>query len=267
MGLGYISPRHFDAIEHVGGKVLITCDLDKGKAKEGIPHYTQFEFMAADPAWDKVDTVVICTPNDTHLKIAEWAIKKGRKVICEKPLAIESKELVRFAGVRDIFCVLQLRHHKVMEELKKISVEEMELHVAVKRDKSYWEGWKGKEERSGGILFNIGVHYFDALLELLGDNCHEVTKEIRTRKKIAGSMRFFNVPKPVRFSVSVDHDDDVQDRYLLVNGTKYRFSDKDNLSQEDLHRKVYEEFMEGRGVRPGDLIPLTRFVEKLKRNA
>jgi len=28
----------------------------------------------------------------------------------------------------------------------------------------YFESWKAKEEESGGLLFNIGIHYFDAFM-------------------------------------------------------------------------------------------------------
>jgi predicted dehydrogenase len=46
---------------------------------------------------------------------------------------------------------------------------EVEMDISVYRDDKYYSGWKGKRERSGGPLFNLGVHYFDLLLYIFGD--------------------------------------------------------------------------------------------------
>ena len=50
---------------------------------------------------DDVDVVHICTPNHLHLPLAESALKSGKHVVCEKPLAIEvdgAKRLVKVAS-------------------------------------------------------------------------------------------------------------------------------------------------------------------------
>jgi predicted dehydrogenase len=60
------------------------------------------EALMADPT---IDVVHICTPNVFHAELAEMAIRSGKHVICEKPLAISQSEalhltnLAREAGV------------------------------------------------------------------------------------------------------------------------------------------------------------------------
>lgn len=264
IGLGFIAPRHIEAIRHVGGELVITCDTERTKAIPGIPFVTHYKFMSAHPRWNEVEAVVVCAPNDLHAEMSLWACRQGKKVLCEKPLFIDEMENVRFAGLQDLFGVMQLRYHPVLEKLKKEKIESLELHVAVKRGESYWDGWKGNPARSGGILFNIGVHYFDALMQILDTPVVNVTVEERSKNRVKGTLQFEKFPGPVPFDVSVDADVP-QDRYVLVNGEKHRFSDKDNLSFEDLHKKVYEDFELGKGVRPRDVLSLTRLIERIKR--
>lgn len=58
---------------------------------------------------DRIDFVVICTPNNTHYEIAKAFILKGIHIVCEKPLcftATEAEELCRLAKERGVlFCV------------------------------------------------------------------------------------------------------------------------------------------------------------------
>jgi len=68
------------------------------------------EMMAAEgKREDKIDFVVIATPNDSHYPIAKAALEQGIHVVCDKPLAPSSREaeaLDRLARDRDLlFCV------------------------------------------------------------------------------------------------------------------------------------------------------------------
>lgn len=68
------------------------------------------EMMAAEGAReDKIDFVVIVTPNDSHYPIARSALEQGIHVVCDKPLATSSREaeaMDQQARDRDLlFCV------------------------------------------------------------------------------------------------------------------------------------------------------------------
>lgn len=59
--------------------------------KHGIPHqFTNLEEMAGS---DKIDAVYIATPNSFHAEQAILFLKNGKHVLCEKPLAANSKEV------------------------------------------------------------------------------------------------------------------------------------------------------------------------------
>ncbi|MBU1338468.1 MAG: Gfo/Idh/MocA family oxidoreductase [Acidobacteria bacterium] len=58
---------------------------------------------------DRIDFVIIVTPNHTHFPIAELALQKGFHVVCDKPLTTDSREAQKLADMsreKDLlFCV------------------------------------------------------------------------------------------------------------------------------------------------------------------
>lgn len=86
---------------------LTTGDM-LGLDKERL--YKSFEEMIEAEAKreDKIDFIIIVTPNNTHFPIAKLALQNGIHVVCDKPLTTESKdaeELERLAAENDLlFC-------------------------------------------------------------------------------------------------------------------------------------------------------------------
>jgi predicted dehydrogenase len=84
------------------GKML---GLDKDRLYESFE-----EMMAAEgQRKDKLDFVVIVTPNNSHFAIAKSAMENGIHVVCDKPLTTDSsdaEELARLSSDNDLFfCV------------------------------------------------------------------------------------------------------------------------------------------------------------------
>ena len=70
----------------------------------GAKVYTSVEAMTSDP---QVDAVYIGTPNQTHCEYTMTALKAGKHVLCEKPLALnaaEGRQMVEAA--RESGCLL-----------------------------------------------------------------------------------------------------------------------------------------------------------------
>ncbi len=139
IGTGYIFPKHLEAIQEVGK--IVGLDTDE-------------------------DYVSILTPNDTHFKYCVKYAELGKKVLCEKPLVLNSSHINVLAKYPNIYSVMQLRYHPLVKGIKTKKQNEIEMEICVHRDEKYFLSWKGKERRSGGILFNLGVHYFDLLFYL-----------------------------------------------------------------------------------------------------
>src|SRR5262249_31258688 len=82
---------------------------------------------------------------------------------------------------RRVNTVLQLRLHPQLIELKqrldaepRSRVHDVCLTYITGRGAWYNVSWKGSEERSGGLVTHIGIHFFDLLLWLFGSapGCH-----------------------------------------------------------------------------------------------
>src|SRR5512141_669428 len=95
VGTGFIGPVHVEAIRRLGYQVvgILGSSPERGAARAremAVPKaYASYAELLADPA---VDSVHITTPNKTHFQMARDALQAGKHVVCEKPLAMNSKE-------------------------------------------------------------------------------------------------------------------------------------------------------------------------------
>ncbi len=253
IGKGFIYPRHLDAIKSVDGEIVEAIDLSNGE------NYWQELIKRTD-----ADCIVVLTPNDLHYPICKMALENNKFVICEKPLTINADNCIDLVKYEKIFCVLQLRHHHLIKELKdKLDLSkknEIEMDISVYRDQAYYNSWKGQTQRSGGVLFNLGVHYFDMILHLFGP-----VKKISEVKidNLTGMGTLEGENYICRFKVSTAAPQNSQRRVFKINGTDYNFSSQDNLSYEDLHKYVYRDFMDGKGVKPREALKAVQLIEDI----
>jgi len=70
-------------------KIVAVCDPDKGRLKKrvrgDIKGYTDYRKLFEEMG-DKIDAVVVATPDHNHFPAAMRALKLGKHVYCEKPL-------------------------------------------------------------------------------------------------------------------------------------------------------------------------------------
>ena len=103
VGLGFIGPVHIEALRRLGINVVGVADMVEEKAQQAAKawglakSYGSLEEVLRD---EEVGVVHLATPNHLHFSMAREALKAGRHVMCEKPLAmnsVESGELVELA--------------------------------------------------------------------------------------------------------------------------------------------------------------------------
>lgn len=253
IGAGFIMPRHAEAIYATDGKIIdiVNTAYSDEKWREAVEN-------------PQVDCIVILTPNYLHFDIAMAAVENNKIVLCEKPLTINSEQAQILSQKNNIFTVLQLRHHHLVKRLKSEinnnNNYKIEMDISVYRDEKYYQSWKGQNEKSGGLLFNLGIHYFDLLLYLFGEPIKCLTDAL-DEKIGAGIIKGINYE--CRWRVSTDENQDNQRRVFKINGIDYNFSSKDNLSYENLHREVYQDLLKGKGVLPKEALRSIELVEKL----
>lgn len=184
IGCGRIFNRHYNAIRtQPDAQIILLCDPDAKKVQAlAKKHNVPFETGYANVLKNKnIDAVDICSPSGMHAKQGIMALKLGKHVLVEKPMAINSldaEKMIKTARKykQKLCVVLQNRYNTPMQELKKV-VEEGKLgkiHLANVRvwwyrPQSYYaDSWHGTKNMDGGILMNQAIHHIDALVWLLG---------------------------------------------------------------------------------------------------
>lgn len=97
IGLGLRSRAHLDALKKVSdGKIVALCDIQPDrmeKVNAGLPSkaatYVNYRELIKDP---NVGVVVIVTPGYLHHDMAIAALRAGKDVLLEKPLALNYRE-------------------------------------------------------------------------------------------------------------------------------------------------------------------------------
>lgn len=270
IGCGFIFDKHLAAIEHIDGNLIMACDIDenkKNKLDSDVEFFTNVQDMVTKEAFNKdVDWVIICTPNHTHASILKKMIKRGKNVLCEKPPVISIKELneIRELAARWgslVYIVLQLRMSDKLLELKESLGDNntVNVNIAMKRGSFYWRGWKCDARCSGGLLFNIGVHYFDILLWLFGGCLDFKVNHLSTK---SGSGDIVLEKADIKWSLNLEATQDNQYRVFEINGNRL------NLTRilQNLHNKVYEQLLKGKGTSLEDVIPIIQLCESMTKS-
>ena len=91
VGTGFMGGVHVDALRRLGVNVVGVVGSSRERAADAElgPVFDSFDGMLGD---DRVDVVHIATPNHLHHAQAKAALEAGKHVICEKPLAMSSRE-------------------------------------------------------------------------------------------------------------------------------------------------------------------------------
>lgn len=127
VGLGYWGPNLLRSLSRIPRVNLrYACDLDPGRwVKLSVLHpatqFTEsFEDLLSD---DDLDAVVVAAPVPAHAPLARQALRAGKDVFVEKPLALsptEAEDLVRLAdeGDRVLMVGHLLEYHPAVARLK-----------------------------------------------------------------------------------------------------------------------------------------------------
>ena len=270
---GYIAPRHLKAIHDTGNRLIAAVDIHDSvgildQYTQDVRFFTEIERfdrhlekLRRRGEEDQVHFMSIMSPNYLHDAHCRLALRLNANVICEKPLVINPWNLDQLAIIEaesegKINTVLQLRLHPSLIELKR-KIEagpsnhqyDVNLTYITSRGPWYDVSWKGIPEKSGGIATNIGIHFFDMLGWLFGAP-GEVRLYLSEKRRMSGFIEFERAL--VRWFLSVDEDDlpvPIQPghpktyRSITVDGEEIEFSD----GFTDLHTRVYEETLAGRG--------------------
>jgi UDP-N-acetyl-2-amino-2-deoxyglucuronate dehydrogenase len=288
---GFVAPRHLKAIADTGNTLVAAMDPHDAvgileRYAFDVRFFTEFERfdrhlekLRRASESDRVRFLSVCSPNYLHDAHIRLALRVGADAICEKPLVITPWNLDALAQLQEetgrrVYTVLQLRLHPALLALK-ARLAGNQAHHAVSltyiTSRGHWYdvSWKGSAERSGGLAFNIGIHFFDLLLWLFGPVADSAV-HLSESTRMSGVLELERAS--VRWFLSTDQRDlpfvaqpgqRTTLRSIAVDGEEVEFTD----GFTDLHTHVYSEVLAGRGFGIHDARPSIELVHRIRHSA
>lgn len=144
-----------------------------------IPHIYQDPAVMLDEL--QPDITSICTPNAYHKSWTIAALKAGSHVACEKPLTGSYADALEMFATADrcgkqLFPCQSMRFKREFMKAFEIASARMlgevyyaEVHALRRRGIPTWGSFHKKAQNLGGSLMDLGVHFLDATLWLMGN--------------------------------------------------------------------------------------------------
>ena len=176
-----------------------------GRNQSAVEHAAeQMGWASTETDWralierDDIDLIDICTPGDTHAEIAIAALKAGKHVLCEKPLAnsvAEAEEMTEVAAEaarNGVFamCGYSYRRTPALALMKRMIADGKVgtiRHVRAQylqdwlSDENAPLTWRMDKAKSGsGALGDIGAHSIDAAQFVTGQRITGVSAIMET---------------------------------------------------------------------------------------
>ncbi len=191
LGCGEVSrAKHLPALMRIPEvEVVAVCDVDGGRCravadKFGISRHSTDS--AEIFAMKDVDAVGVCTNPSSHSALAIAAMRAGKAVYVEKPLALTLAECERMVDESEQACVtamtgFHMRFHRLVAQAReKLTqgavgpVQSIRVVWHSPRGDRNIAPWKVRRDQGGGALTEIAVHHFDLVRFLLGGNFETV---------------------------------------------------------------------------------------------
>lgn len=187
IGTGGMANHQVQKFQEIKGcKIVAACDIDEERVKAfaekyGIPEYfTDAQKLVNDPS---IDAVTVVTPDSSHAALSLMAIKAGKHIMCEKPLATnyaDAKKMVAAAKKAGVVNMVNFSYrgnsaiHRAAKMVAQGKIGKVR-HVHAYYHQSWlvddhWGDWTktpgwlwrlSTKHGSNGVLGDLGVHIVD----------------------------------------------------------------------------------------------------------
>lgn len=238
VGTGFIGPVHVEALRRLAIPVIGILGSSPASSRQAaetlrLPRaYSSYAELLAD---ERVTVVHITTPNRLHFPMARDALQAGKHVLCEKPLAMnsrESAELVALAQSAGLAAAVNynVRYYPLCIEARE-RVRRGELGELFSVCGSYVQdwllyptdyNWRVLPESGGELraVADIGTHWLDLLQSITGQEVTALCADLQVvhpiRQRPQGEVATFTgKTEPVRATESLAITTEDQGSILL----------------------------------------------------
>lgn len=230
VGLGFVGKAHLESLRRQGIPVTGILGSSPDRTKEACGAlrldraYTSLSELTRD---NHVDVVHLCTPNHVHFEQAKTALEAGKHVMCEKPLAMDTrqsadlvdlaKRIQRVGGV-----TYNLRYYPLCQEARAMVErgligEPRLVHGSFLQDWLFYPtdwNWRLEPQLGGELraVSDIGTHWLDLMMWITGRKVTEVCADLATvmpvRRRPRGRVETFQKASAAAFDeVKITTDD------------------------------------------------------------
>jgi scyllo-inositol 2-dehydrogenase (NADP+) len=186
-------------------ELVAVVERNSEQSKEKYPWVTVYKSIEELLKDDRIELVVITSPNETHFPYAKMVLEAGKSVVVEKPFTNTSDEamiLVQLAKKSGKVCSVYHNRRYVADYLtmkdilqKKLlgDLHEFEAHYDRYRpDPRTYGLWREKPTPGSGVFYDLGSHLVDQALQLFGHPKY-VIADIRKQKPYSVVDDYFDV--------------------------------------------------------------------------
>jgi predicted dehydrogenase len=213
IGAGFVGPHHIEAARRLGFvEVVAVAGSSQASAeakaeKLNIPKaYGSYEELLND---QEIEVIHNTTPNNLHLPVILAAIKKGKHIIADKPLALNSGDAKKMLAAAEragiVHAVTFNYRYNPLVQQARLMIKRGDIgkphfvHGAYLQDwLLYQSDYSWRLEKEGGdsrAVADIGSHWCDLAGYVTGSRiaelCADFTTLYATRKKPAGTREAF----------------------------------------------------------------------------
>ncbi|TBL79003.1 Gfo/Idh/MocA family protein [Paenibacillus thalictri] len=184
---GIAMNKHLPTLsKHNAVELAAFCDVFTGNAQraadqygaDGSAVYSDYRELLADPA---IDVVHVCTANDTHAEVSIAALRAGKHVMCEKPMAKTAAEAALMLevaeqtgkkltiGYNNRFRADSQQLYKICQNGSLGDIYFAKAHAVRRRGVPARGVFLDKDKQGGGPLIDIGTHALDLTLWLMNN--------------------------------------------------------------------------------------------------
>ena len=178
IGAGRIGQVHARAVaSHPAAELALICDPFEVGAKALAESYAVPYVLSAEEVWaSDVDAVIIGSPTPLHVEHILAAVRAGKRVLCEKPVALDIDEARTCrdelgAEAERVMIGFNRRFDPTFADIHARvgagEIGDLQQFTLVSRDSSAPPA--GYIPGSGGIFRDMSIHDFDMVRHFLGD--------------------------------------------------------------------------------------------------
>jgi predicted dehydrogenase len=208
IGCGEMGALHAESLQKIPTANLYACSDIVGRKSQFFREQFRIKYSTSNPEQifndPQIDAVYIAATTDSHLALFRQAVKSGKHILLEKPLALSGDDAYEIYQLSQqsqsiMMTAFKFRFYAIIQKAHQLIPDPFMVSVHILDDPWLPDFWANQPDKGGGNVISQGVHGTDLLRYLIGsepelvfgvaNNYHQPTGVI---DNLAATFRFKN---------------------------------------------------------------------------